>query len=184
MALAPALGGCFPADADFRWGVGTTAIVGAVEAPGEPKLDFHDVLIVVYQTHYLFQQIESERPVYRVSADLRSVDKYGEFRVPMPSDVVSLELIVIAPDRLTGQFKFNRQVGIGQVIYTPELLLHNDWYSHFYTYIQPMLSHLIVEPRYQLSMEDQQRLGDWIQTQSDRMQALRRAQKRPSPEQG
>ena len=180
LALLLAVGaggsGCFPPEADFKFGIGTSEIVGAVEAPGDPKPDFQDVLIVVFQTHYLFQTLDSERRVYRVSADLRSVDPHGEFRVPMPSDVVSLELIVIAPDRLSRQFKFNRQVGIGQVSYNPELPLHNDWYSHYYTYIQPMLSHLIVEQRYRLSNEDQQRLGDWLHTQSERLQA-----QRPSP---
>jgi hypothetical protein len=47
-----------------------------------------------------------------------------------------------------------------------------------------MLSDLIVERRYQLSNEDQQRLGDWLTAQSARMDALRESQAalRRSPE--
>jgi hypothetical protein len=154
-----------------------------VEGPGDPPFDPDEVLIVVFQYHYLFQTFDSERRVYRVSADVRTVDRSGAFRVPMPSDVVTLELIFIAPDRLSNEFRFNRQIGIGQVTYRAALVPHTDWYSHFYTYIQPMLSHLIVESRYQLSNEDQQRLGDWLQAQSARLQAIRQ-RSRPAAEPG
>lgn len=176
MLAAFALAGCFPPDADFRFGVSTSEILGAVEAPGDPPLDPGDVLVIVFQHHYLLQTYDSEERVFRVSADLRRLSRTGEFRVPLPSDVAKVELIVIAPDRLTGEFRFSRQIGIGQVMYHPTLLPHRGWYSHFYTYVQPMLSNLITEDRYQLSQEDQQRLGDWLQYQADRMQALRRAQ--------
>lgn len=173
------LAGCLPPDADFHFGVSTSEIVGAVEGPGDPPLDPAQVLIVVFQHHYLFQAYDSERRFLRVSADVRQPARSGEFRVPMPADVVKVELVVIAPDRLSNEFRFSRQIGIGQVTYRPLLLLDNRWYSHFYTYVQPMLANLITEERYQLSRDDQQRLGDWLREQSERLQAQRPAQSEP-----
>jgi hypothetical protein len=174
------LGGCLPEQANFQFGVSTSEIVGAVEgADGPPAYD--DVLIVVFQTHYLFETPETQQRVYRVSAEVRGVDRDGLFRVPMPQDVVTLELIFIAPDRLSNEFRFNRQIGIGQVTYRAELPPHPNWYAHYYTYVQPMLSHLIVEPRYRLSQQNQQRLGDWLTAQSARMEALRNARAGAGP---
>ena len=175
LALAALLSACMPQEADFRFGVSTSEVVGYVEGDNGP-LDPRDILIIVFQHHYLFETMETQQRVYRVSADIRGVEGDGSFRVPMPSDVVTLELIVVAPDRLSTEFRFNRQVGIGQVAYHPILQAHSKWYSHFYTYIQPMLSNLIVERRYQLSNEDQQRLGNWLTVQSARMDALRESQ--------
>ena len=185
LGLAALLSACLPHEADFRFGVSTSEVDGYVESDGGP-LDTRDILIVVFQHHYLFETMETEQRVYRVSADIRGVERDGTFRVPMPSDVVTLELIVVAPDRLSTEFRFNRQVGIGQVAYHPILQAHSQWYSHFYTYIQPLLSNLIVERRYQLSNEDQQRLGDWLTVQSARMDALRASQgtARPGAEGG
>jgi hypothetical protein len=175
LGTAGLLSACLPHEADFRVGVSTSEVVGYVEADSG-SLDPRDILIVVFLHHYLFETLETEQRVYRVSADIRGVERDGTFRVPMPSDVVSLELIVVAPDRLSTEFRFNRQVGIGQVSYHPMLQAHAKWYSHYYTYVQPMLSNLIVERRYQLSNDDQQRIGDWLTLQSARMDALREAQ--------
>ena len=181
LALAGLLGGCLATGADYKFGIGTNEVVGAVEAPGDAPPDPADVLVIVFQYHYLFQTYDSEKRIYRVSADVRGVDRIGAFRVPMPSDVVKLELVFIAPDRLSNEFRFSRQIGIGQVSYRAELPPHSDWYSHFYIYIQPMLSNLIVEQRYHLSEEDQQRLGDWLQTQSARLQAIRKQRESAPP---
>ena len=180
IGLAALLSACLPQEAEFRFGVSTSEVVGYVESGGGP-LDPRDILIVVFQHHYLFETMETQQRVYRVSADIRGVERDGTFRVPMPSDVVTLELIVVAPDRLSTEFRFNRQVGIGQVAYHPIMQAHSKWYSHFYTYIQPMLSNLIVERRYQLSSEDQQRVGDWLTVQSTRMDALRESQAAARP---
>ncbi len=176
LALAFALFGleaCLPAEADYRFGLGTSEIVGIVDTDGGAP-DPDKVLIVIFQHHYLFETVGGQEKVYRVSAALNEVDRHGRFVVHMPSDVVTLELLFIAPDRLTEEFKFNRQIGIGQVSYRASLEHHPNWHAHFYTYLQPMLSHLIVEPRYQMSLEDQKRLGDWLLFENARLDDLRR----------
>lgn len=175
------LGGCLPPEADFKWGLGTSEIVGTVEPAGSDT-DMGEVLVVVFQSHYLLKTMDTEERVYRVSARLGNVDDFGRYVVHMPSDVVTLDLMFIAPDHLTDQFRFNRQIGIGQVSYRATLREHPDWRAHFYTYLQPILSDLIVEQRYRLSRKDQMRLGNWLQTQQARLDVkMKHEQESPRP---
>ena len=169
ISISLMIGGCLPPEADFKWGLGTSEIVGTVETASSDT-DMADVLVVVFQSHYLLKTMDTEERIYRVSARLGYVDDFGRYVVHMPSDVVTLELMFIAPDHLTDQFRFNRQIGIGQVSYRAHLREHSDWRSHFYTFLQPILSDLIVEQRYRLSREDQLRLGNWLQAQQARLE--------------
>jgi nicotinamide riboside kinase len=47
----------------------------------------------------------------------------------------------------------------------------SDWRSHFYTYLQPQLEHLITEQRYELSAFDQERLTAWLNDQKRRLES-------------
>lgn len=174
LALAglPALSGCYPPQASYSFGVSTAEIVGQLdvddpETAGPP-------LILVYKYHYTFMEMEPGVVLTRPTASLAPVRPDGSFAISVPTDVVSLEIFFISPDRLTDLFQFHKQVGIGRIVYRARLPVMRDWRSHFYTYLMPELEHVIVEPRYQLPLSDQTLLGTWIGAQRQRLEALRK----------
>jgi hypothetical protein len=168
--VTPLLASCFPPQASFRAGFGTTEIVGTVEG-ADPAMGVP--LVIAYKYHHQFVALDSEPAVTHPSAHVVVVGPSGEFRVSMPSDVTSMELFFVAPERLTDLFHFSRQLGVGTVVYRAGLKPMPNWRSHFYGYLEPELEHLIVEPRYRLSAPDQARLAEWISGQQRRLEAAR-----------
>jgi hypothetical protein len=170
--LLPALSGCLPDRASFRIGMSTSEIVGVLdmsesESSGPP-------LILVYKQHYLFAEVEPGVILTHPTAHLAAIRPDGTFSISIPTDVVEVEAFFIAPNHLTDEFRFHKQVGIGQIVYRPYLPRMPDWRNHFYTYLVPELEHVIVERRYDLPVHDQATLSAWILDQRKRMEALRK----------
>jgi hypothetical protein len=138
-------------------------------------------LIVVFQHHSLMTGFAGEPAITRQTVMLVTAGAQGEFRIPMPQDVVMVDVLFAAPERLTDTFHFRRQLGIGTVTYTARLPPVPDWRGHFYTFLAPQLEHLIVEARYGLSIPDQERLVKWLTEQKRRLDALERAQRGEDP---
>lgn len=169
MALL-ALPGCLPPQASFSPGLGTQEIRGVLELPG-PDAGAGPPLIVVFLHHSLMTGFAGEPAITRQTVMLATVGPQGEFRIPMPQDVLRVDILFAAPERLTDTFHFQRQLGIGTVTYTARLPVAPDWRGHFYTYLAPQLEHLIVETRYGLSTRDQERLSQWLSGQKRRLAA-------------
>ncbi len=87
----------------------------------------------------------------------------------MPADVVSVDIMFIAADHLTDTFRFARSLGLGRITYTAVLRPMRDWRSHFHTFLEPQLQHLIVEHRYRLAQREQKLLGEWLEAQKARL---------------
>jgi len=176
------LGGCLPPRADFEWGLGTTEIVGEVEA-GERPARGNPPLLVVYRHHYKFVEMADRPALTHPTVAVVPVPPDGRFRVPMPADVVAVEILFIAPDRLTDEFRFRRQIGLGRITYRAVLRPMPGWHDHFYTYLQPQLAHLITEERYRMTPADQLVLGEWLRSEERRLdgaaEARRRAREAP-----
>ncbi|MBI4084089.1 MAG: hypothetical protein HY423_15910 [Candidatus Lambdaproteobacteria bacterium] len=172
LTLALLAGGCLPAAADYRLGVATTEIVGTFDVSGlDPGLG--SPIIVVLKYHYKFETPETGERVTHPSAHLARLLADGGFAISMPADVVSVAVLFIAPDRLTDEFRFRRQIGIGHVGYRARGKPMPDWRDHFYTYLQPLLQELVVEPRYQLSPAEIGTLSTWLEAQRERLERKR-----------
>jgi hypothetical protein len=170
--LLPALSGCLPDQANFRFGLSTSEIVGVLDltdsdTSGPP-------LILVYKHHYLFAEVEPGVILTHPTAHLATVGLDGAFTITVPTDVVEIDAFFIAPNRLTDEFRFHKQVGIGRIVYRPNLPRMSNWRSHFYTYIAPELDHVIVERRYEMPVHDQAVLSAWLLDQRKRLEALRK----------
>jgi len=176
--VALLLSGCLPPQASFSPGFGTSEIRGALELP-PPDPGAGPPLIVVFQSHSLLTGFSGESAITRQTVSIATVGQYGEFTIHMPQDVVSVDIVFTAPERLTDTFHFQRQLGVGTVTYTPTLPVIRDWRSHFYTYLEPQLGHLIVDTRYQLSPRDQERLTQWLNDQKRRLQGRPAARSTP-----
>jgi hypothetical protein len=172
---------CLPPEATFRPGIGTGEIRGTVDLP-PPDPDAGPPLIVVYKHHNKLIGFQGERAVTHPTAHLATVGEFGQFTISMPADVTSMDIFFVAPGRLTDVFHFQRQLGIGVVTYRARLPVIPDWRSHFYTYLEPELEHVIVESRYGLSPNDSETLARWLSDQTRRLESRRSAQKAPEPQ--
>jgi hypothetical protein len=173
-----ALAGCLPPQASFQPGFGTTEVVGTMDLDPD-TLAAGDGLVVVYKHHYTFITLDNGKTIRLPTANVVRVDREGRFSISMPSDVVAMDILFIAPDHLTDTFQFQRSLGVGRVTYRAHLPPMPDWRSHFYTYLEPQLQHLIVEQRYRLSPQDQKVLGDWLIAQQERLEAMRPSAQTP-----
>ncbi len=170
--MALGLGGCLQSRADYHLGVSTSEVVGTLDVGGdEAALD--RTLILVYKYHYKFAQLDQEEVITHPTASIVRARPDGTFSFSVPTDVVDVEAMFVAPDRLTDVFRFHKQVGIGQVIYHARLPPMRGWRNHFYTSLAPELQHVIVDPRYQLGAYDQALLSDWLREQQRRLEAPR-----------
>lgn len=178
------LHGCLPPQANFEIGLGTTEIVGSVLVGDEDATE-SGAIIVILKNHYKFiplYQSDDFFPLGRSgrinsithpTAHFQQVGPTGKFVIPMPSDVVSVDIMFIAAEHLTDTFRFSRSLGMGRVTYNATLPSMPDWRSHFYTFLEPQLQELIVESRYHLPDREQQQLGDWLLAQKKRIETVR-----------
>ena len=165
-----ALMGCLPPQASFRPGLSTSEVNGVIDLPPPDDPGDGPPIVVVFRSHTLLTGFNDEPDLTRQDATLAHLGQYNQFTIPVPTDVVAVEIIVAAPERLTDTFHFHRQIGMGTITYKPSLPRMPNWRSHFYTYLQPQLEHLITEPRYQLSAFDQERLTRWLNDQKHRLE--------------
>lgn len=168
MCLTALLGACLPPEAHYSWGLGTSRISGFVHTdpkrpvPGGP-------LVVVYERHHEFVTYANGSAVLRTTARVVQPGRAGDFSIEVPSDVVRMDFLFIAPDHLTETFHFQRQLGVGDIEYDANLKAIDDWRSHYYTFLSPQLQDLIVDPRYHVPPAEQQLLGQWMQRQDARL---------------
>ena len=163
--------GCLPSQASFDIGFGTSAVKGYLKySEGkEGKERRSRGIIVVYKYHHKFIHTGDGRPVVHPTAHLVTVGRFGNFFINVPSDVISMDILFIAPDSLTQQFHFSRQLGVGDITYRADLQPMQNWRNHYYTFLIPQLEHLIVEPRYRLNPGEQHRLSAWLMEQNQRL---------------
>ena len=168
LLLALALGACLPAGAEYKLGVGTSRISGRYHLE-QVEPTHGPALVVAFKQHHKFVTSDSGQALTHPTAHVIVVGADGRYSLDMPGDVVSISILFVAPDYLTREFRFQRQLGVGDITYDPILQALPRWRDHYYTYLLPQLEHLIVDPRYGLSNEEQQRLGDWLRQQQARL---------------
>ena len=176
--------GCSTADTEYEFGFGTTEVSGVVNL-GPDNPDDADAIVVVLKNHDMFIPLDQRdeisgiehqgftRNITHPTAHVVPVSSEGAFTINMPSNVVSVDIMFIARNKLTRRVQFRRSAVIGRIKYRPTLASMPDWRSHFYTYLEPQLQEYIVEPRYRLSRPEQQILGDWLTHQKESLETGR-----------
>lgn len=183
-ALAVLVGACSPPNTEYEFGFGTTAVSGVLDL-GPDTADESDAIVVVLKNHDMFIPISPReefpgsappgfsRNITHPSAHVVRVSQGGAYLIDMPSNVVSMDIMFIARDKLTRRAHFKRSAAIGRIKYRAVLESMPDWRSHFYTYLEPQLQEYIVDPRYQLSKLGQRTLGEWLDHQKQTLEAGR-----------
>ena len=169
--------GCVPRGASYEIGLGTTEVRGQIVLPEGELAPWHP-LIVVYKYHYKFIPQPNQRDPFapadptressltHPSAHVVRASESGEYIISMPSDVVAIQAVFMARQRLSDVFRYSRSLGVGRITYQANLpIMGNGWRSHFFTYLEPQLQNLIVEARYNLPVADQKILSDWLDNQ-------------------
>jgi len=167
--------GCLPRDATFDLGISTGRIDGNIDMAALDETLGPPLVVSIKHHHRYSGYREDEQPITHPTAHVVRVARDGRFTVSMPSDVVSIEVMVLLPGFLTRSYTFKRSLGLGNITIRPSITRQPEWRSHFYTYIQPQVQHLIVEARYQLADAEQQQLATWLTDQQRRLQAGRNA---------
>ena len=166
--LGALLGGCLPPQATADFGLGTQRIQGTLRTSAPAPLPGGG-LVVVYAYHHQFVTQPDGSPILSATARVIQPSADGHFSFAMPSDVLRVVVLFVAPGHLTEVFRFSRQLGVGDVTYQADLQPMAGWRDHYYTYLSPQLQNLIVEPRYRLPPQEQQRLAAWLQVQNERL---------------
>lgn len=166
--LTVLLSACLPPQASYDFGLGTSRVSGVLTVSDDASAP-GGALIVVYKYHHQFVTQGDGSAVLRPSAHVVRPGREGAYSVSVPADVVRLEMLFIAPGHLTEVFRFQRQLGVGDIRYRATLQPMQDWRSHYYTFLSPQLEYLIVEERYRLAPAEAQQLAEWLQAQSARL---------------
>ena len=185
MTLAALATGCSTANTEYELGFGTSVVSGTVNLGLDDQGDTTPI-VVVLKNHDMFipQNRRDEftgapHPEFtpnftHPTAHVVAVSSEGAFSIYLPPNVVSVDILFIARDRLTRHVQFRRSALIGRIKYRADLAAMPDWRSHFYTYLEPQLQEYIVEPRYRLSRSEQRILGDWLTDQKNNLESGRR----------
>lgn len=160
--LAPLLlSACLSPQAEYRPGLGTTLVVAHLETSSGTPL--HDpALVVVFNEHYTFVELEDHAPPRRVSARVFSPSAEGLVEIPMPYDVLSMRLYFAAAGHFTEITSFKRQFGVGNIRYRTRLRVMPNWRAHYYTFLVPHLEVLLSEERYRVPPAEQHTLSRWL----------------------
>lgn len=184
LAMTALAGACSPPNTEYELGFGTTAVSGIVDL-GLDSADESDAIVVVLKNHDMFIPIgqrdefsgavppDFTRNITHPTAHVVRVSPGGAYLIDMPPNVVSMDIMFIARDKLTRRAHFKRSAMIGRIKYRAILQPMLDWRSHFYTYLEPQLQNYILEPRYKLSRPGQRRLGEWLNQQKKSLEAGR-----------
>lgn len=168
LILLALLSGCYPEGVQVSPGLMTHEITGRMTDQNGKAL-VQDSFIVVKSYYSTFIQFEDQPPLYAPKARLVFPNRSGEFQVPVDFNAVKLELTFIAPDVAMQTFDFQRQVGVGNLRYDPQLVRTQRWHDHFFVAIMPYLQEFILEKRYEMADAHQLVIGDWLAKQKERL---------------
>jgi len=167
------LGGCLQTGAHFDFGLGTTEIHGNLTLEGKP-LPAGQAVALVFQEEHLFVSVgpegvpgdpsrrDTEKQLTYRTVRLAHISPEGRWWLPMPDHVLEVRVMFMLPGCATEEFRFRRQLGVGDVTFDVDMKPLPEWRDHFYTYIQPVVQNVLADSRYRMSPQDMQGLDGWL----------------------
>ena len=117
-----------------------------------------------------FVQFEEEQTLYIPRAKLIHLEPEGKYRIPFDLRASAIELVYIAPKHRLERFRFQRQIGIGELRYNARMVPEGNWREHLVLEVSPFLENFILEPRYKLAPTHQLFIGNWLDRQREQIQ--------------
>ena len=162
------IGSCFSKPLEFEAGWMTRWIEGTMFSENEGEHE-KESFIIVLEYFSRFIQFEEEKPIYIPRAKLIRPDMGGNYRIPFDLRASAIEVVFIAPERRLERFRFQRQMGIGELRYDAKMVPESNWREHLVFEISPFLENFILEPRYKLALIHQLFIGNWLDNQKEKI---------------
>ncbi len=154
-------GGCYPESLNYKPGWGTRFIEGTVLEHGGEALK-SKCFIVVLEYYSQFIQFENESPLYAPEARLIFPEANGQYVISFNLEASAIELVFVASGYDIQRFRFQRQIGIGELRYDSRLSKSEIWRNQFLMQTSPFLENFILEQRYKMPDSQQLFLGNWL----------------------
>ncbi|MEK9836859.1 MAG: hypothetical protein VW777_15120 [Deltaproteobacteria bacterium] len=164
-----ALTGCFSSSVDFETGWATRHIEGTMLDSAGGELG-GEAFIIVLEYFSRFVQFSDEQPIYIPRARLVRLQDGGRFRIQFDLRASAIETVFIAPQYRMERFRFQRQMGIGELRYQSRMNAESNWREHLILEVSPFLENFILEPRYKLAPTHQLFIGDWLDREREKVQ--------------
>ena len=154
-------GGCYPESLNYKPGWGTSFIEGTVlEDSGEVLKSKCFIVVIEYYSQFI--QFENESPLYVPKARLVFPAENGDFRTSFDMEASAIGLVFVASGYDMQRFRFQRQIGIGELRYDARLSRSEIWRNQFLMQTSPFLENFILEQRYKMPDSQQLFLGNWL----------------------
>ena len=167
--IVAALTGCFSSSVDFETGWATRHIEGTMLDSTGGELG-GEAFIIVLEYFSRFVQFSDEQPIYIPRARLVRLQDGGRFRIQFDLRASAIETVFIAPQYRMERFRFQRQMGIGELRYQARMNAESNWREHLILEVSPFLENFILEPRYKLAPTHQLFIGDWLDREREKVQ--------------
>ena len=166
------IGGCYPESLNYKPGWGTRFIEGTVLEDRGEVLE-SKCFIVVLEYYSQFIQFENESPLYVPKARLVFPAENGDFRTSFDMEASAIGLVFVASGYDMQRFRFQRQIGIGELRYDTRLSRSEIWRNQFLMQNSPFLENFILEQRYKMPDSQQLFLGDWLDSEREKITEVR-----------
>ena len=167
LVLLLGLSGCWSQAVHVSPGWTTETVSGTIRTDQGAPLE-HASFVVIQESHRSPIQFDGEPPRFLPQARLVLPDAEGAFRTRFDLRASRLTLTVVAPGYQMAHYEFNRQIGVGTLVYDVRLTKAESWRDHFLLQVAPYLDPFILEPRYAMPEAQQLFLGDWMDQQRAR----------------
>ena len=160
---------CFNKSVEFEAGWATRQIEGTMLNSGGEELE-KDSFIMVLEYYSRFVQFEEEQILYVPQAKLIRPGKRGHFRINFDLRASAIETVFISSKHRMERFRFQRQMGIGELHYEAKMTPESNWREHLILEVSPFLENFILEPRYKLAPVHQLFIGEWLDRERENVQ--------------
>ena len=166
------LGGCYPEPLNYKPGWGTRFIEGTVlEDSGEVLKSKSFIVVLEYYSQFI--QFENESPLYAPETRLIFPEENGQYRISFDLEASAIELAFVASGYEMQRFSFQRQIGIGELRYDARLSRSEIWRNQFLMQTSPFLENFILEQRYKMPDSQQLFLGNWLDSEREKITAFK-----------
>ena len=164
--LCGSLIGCYSSAVDYDLGWTTKKVSGQVEdkVSGKPVASGFIIVKEFYGSFVENESGEAGNFIPRARL-LRPLKADGSFEMDFDWRASHFELNFVEPGYLVHRFRFQRQLGVGNLHYVAKMMLSSNWADELVLGVTPLVQNLLLEPGYRLPEPDQLFLGGWLAKQ-------------------